>query len=107
MMPGLPLSSIPQSKSNCHAGACLELFQAIGRFVLTFIEAHQASKMICKVWSLKSQIKTRAPLEEIITLSNEVFKDCESDTAVWIRNLGNPTRKTAEGHDRVKQTAGS
>ena len=36
-----------------------------------------------------------------------MFKDFESDMAVGIRNLGNPTRKTAEGNDTVKQTAGS
>ena len=71
------------------------------------MEAHQASKMICKVRSLKSRIKTHSFLEEIITSSNEVFKDCVSDMAVEIQKLGNPTRETAENNDTVKQIAGS
>jgi hypothetical protein len=107
MMPGLPVSSIQQWKWNRHEGACLELFQAKGRFEPTFIQAHQASKMICKVWSLKSQIKTRSFLEEIIPSSNQVCKDCVSDMAVEIQMLGNPTRQTAENNDTVKQIAGS
>jgi len=107
MMPGLPVSSIPQCKSNRHEAACLEFFQAIGRFEPTFMEAHQASKMICKVRSLKSRIKTRSFLEEIITSRNEVFKDCVSDMAVEIQTLGIPTRETAENNDTVKQIAGS
>jgi len=45
-------------------------------------------------------------LEEIITSSNEVFKDYVSDMAVEIRTLGNLTQKTAENNDTVKQTAG-
>jgi len=49
MMPGLPVSSNPQCKWNRHNSACPEVFWAIGRFEFTFIEAHQASKMICKV----------------------------------------------------------
>ena len=96
MMPGLPFSSIPQCKQNRHEGTCLELFQAIGCFEPTFIEAHHASKMICKVRSLKSRIKTRSFLEEIITPRKEVFKDCESDMVVKFRMLGNPTWKIAE-----------
>jgi len=63
--------------------------------------------MIFKVWSLKSRIKTRSFLEEIITSSNEVFKDCVSDMAEEIRKLCNPTRETAKNHDTVKQIAGS
>jgi len=63
--------------------------------------------MICKVRSLKSRIKTRSYLEEIITCSNEVFNDCVSDTAVEIPELGNPTQETAENNDTVKQIAGS
>jgi hypothetical protein len=63
--------------------------------------------MICKVRSLKSQIKTCSFLEEIITWSNEVFKECVSDMLVQIRKWGNPTRETAENHDTVKQTVGS
>jgi hypothetical protein len=91
MMPGLPVSSIPQCKENRHEGACLEFFQAIGRFEPIYMEAHQASKMICKVRSLKSRIKTPSFLEEIITSSNEVFKDCVFDMAVDIRKRANPT----------------
>jgi len=91
MMPGLPVSSIPQCKYHLHEGACLELFRAIVRFEFTFIEAHQASEMICKVTSLKSQINTGSFLEEIIFSSNEVFKDLESNMAVGIRQVVNPT----------------
>ena len=64
MMPGLPVSSIPQCKYNRHEGSSLESFHVIGCFGSTFIEAHQASKMSCKVRSLKSQMKTRLFLEE-------------------------------------------
>jgi len=46
-------------------------------------------------------------LEEIITSSNEVFKDCVSDMVVEIRKLGDPTWKTAENNDTGKQIAGS
>ena len=45
-------------------------------------------------------------LEEIITSSNEVFNDCESDKAVGIRKLGNLTRETAESNVTGMQTAG-
>jgi len=101
MMPGLPVSSVPQCKENHHEGACLELFQAIGHFEPTFIEAHQASNMICKVWSLTSRITTRLFLEEIITSRKEVFKDFESDMAVRIRKLGSSTQKNAESNITV------
>jgi len=107
MMPGLLVSSIPQCNYDRHKSGCRELFQAIGRIDLTFIEDHQVSKMICKIRSLKSRIKTGSFLEEIITLNNEVFQDYKSDMAVRIRMLGHPTRKTAESNDTVKQTAGS
>jgi len=107
MMPGLPVTSIPQCKLNRHEVACLEIFQAIGRFEPTFIEAHQTSKMMCKVWSLKLRIKTGSYLEEIINSCNEVFKDCVSDMVVDIRKPGYPTRETAENNNTVKQTAGS
>jgi len=102
MIPGLLVSSIPQCKWNCHEDTCLESFQGIGLFEPTFIEAYQASKMICKVRSLKSQIKTRSFLEEIITSSNEAFKDLESDMVVGSRKLGNLTRNTAECYGRAK-----
>ena len=46
-------------------------------------------------------------LEDIITSSNEVFKDCVSDMAVEIQELGNPTRETAKNNHTVKQIAGS
>jgi hypothetical protein len=107
MMPGLAVSTIPQCKKNRHDGECLEFFQALGRFEPTFFEAHQPSKMMCKLSSLKSRMNTCSFLEEIITSSNEVFKDLVSDMAVEIRKLGNPTRKTAENNHTVKPTAGS
>jgi len=91
MMPGLPVSPIPQCEWKRHQSTCLELFLAIGRFELTLIEAHQASKTICKLRSLKSRMKTRSFLEGIKTSSDDVSKDIDSDMAVEIRNLGNPT----------------
>jgi len=63
--------------------------------------------MICKVWSLKSQIKTLSFLEDIITSSKEVFRDFESEEAVGIRKLGNPTRETAGNTNIVEPTADS
>jgi len=63
--------------------------------------------MTSKVRSLKSQIKTRSFLKEIIPSNNEVFKDSVSDMAREIRKLGITTRKTAKNNDTVKQTAGS
>jgi hypothetical protein len=107
MMSGLPVSSIPQCKQNRHEGACLQFFQAIGPFEPTFSEAHQASKMICKVRLLQSRIKTGSFLEQITTSSNELFKDCSSDMAVEIRKLGNPTRETTDNNNTVQHMVGS
>ena len=107
MMPGLPVSSILQCNWNHHEGACLELIQAIGRLESTFVEAHQASKMICDVRLLKAGIKTRLILDKIITVSNEVFNNFESNMAVGITKLCDPARKTAEGNDTVQDTLGS
>jgi len=87
--------------------SCLALFQAIGCFESTFIDADQASKMSCNVRSLKSRIMTRSFLEDIITSSSEVFKDFESNMAVGIRQLGNLTRKTAQSNDTAKHAAWS
>jgi hypothetical protein len=42
-----------------------------------------------------------------MTSSKEVFKDFESDMAVGIGQLGNPTQETAEYNDTVKQTSGT
>jgi len=50
--------------------------------------------MISKVRSLKSGIKIYSFLEEIITSSNEVFKDFGSARVEEIRKLGDPTRET-------------
>ena len=52
-------------------------------------------------------MKTRWFLEDIITSSNAVFKDIESNIVLSYRNLGNPTRKVTESNDTVKQTVGS
>ena len=71
------------------------------------MEAHQASKMICKVRSLKSRIKTHSFLEKIITSSNDVFKDNVSDMAVRNRMLGIPTRESADNNDIIRPTVGS
>jgi len=52
-------------------------------------------------------MKTHSFSEEVITSSYEVFNDVEWDMAVANENLGNLTRKTAEGNNTVKQTVGS
>jgi len=106
-IPGLPVSSIPQCKQNLHQDACLELFHVIGHFEPTFIKAQQASKKIWKVRSLKPPISTRSLLAEIITSSNKVFKDLESNMAVGIRTLGNATCETAESNLIVTENADS
>jgi len=54
----LPFCCIPQCKLNQQDGACLDLFQATGHSEPIFIEANQASNVICNVQSLKSRIKT-------------------------------------------------
>jgi len=46
-------------------------------------------------------------LEEIITSSNEVFKDCVSDMVVEIGKLGISTWETAKNNDTVTQNADS
>jgi hypothetical protein len=46
MIPGLPVSAIPQGKYNHHHNAYQQLLQAVGYFKDSFIEAHHASKMI-------------------------------------------------------------
>jgi hypothetical protein len=63
--------------------------------------------MICEVWSLKSEMETCSLFEEIITSSNDVYKDFESDMAVGIRMQGNPTQETAKGNNTTKQNASS
>jgi hypothetical protein len=63
--------------------------------------------MTSQEWSLNSRIKRRSFLKEIITSRNQVFKDFESDMAVGITKLGNPTGDTAEINDTIQQTAGS
>jgi hypothetical protein len=73
----------------------------MGRFEPTFIEAHNASKILYQVKSLKLRIKTASFLDEIITSRNEVFKGFVSEMAVEIRKLGNKTRKTAQNTNTV------
>jgi len=107
MIPGLLVASTSQCKWNRHQGACLEIFQAIGRFEPSFFEAHHSSKMNCNVWSLKSRMKTGSFLEEIITSTKVVFTDFEYDISVRIRRLVDPTRKTGKINNTVKQTASS
>jgi hypothetical protein len=107
MIPGLSVSSIPPCNWNHHNGACVELFQAVGHFEPRFIQAHQVSRMSCNIRSLKSRIKTGSLLEEMITLSKEVFKDVASHKTVEIGKPGNPTRDNAESNDIVEQTSGS
>jgi hypothetical protein len=52
-------------------------------------------------------MKTCSFLEEIINSRKEVFKDVESNMAVEIWKLGNPTRETAEHIDTVKRSTDS
>jgi len=63
--------------------------------------------MICKVTSLKLQIKGCSFLDDIITSSNEIFTDFESDIAEGISKLGNSACGTVETIVIVKQEAGS
>jgi hypothetical protein len=102
MMPGLPVYSIPPCQYNRHEGACPAWFQATCRIEHTFIEAHQVSMMICKVRSLKSWIKTRSFVQDIITSCKAVFRDFVSDIADgnWI--LGNLIRVTVKGYVIVR-----
>jgi len=46
-------------------------------------------------------------LDNITASSNEVFEDFESDMEVGIRQLGNPTPKTAESNNTAKHAVGS
>jgi len=97
-MTGLAVSSFLQSKLKRYEGPCLELLHAVGRFELTFIAAHQASKMLCDVGLLKSRIKTPSFLDDIITSSNEVFIDWESDMVEGIWMLREFSWQTDEGY---------
>jgi hypothetical protein len=63
--------------------------------------------MICKVKSLKSQVKTSSFLEDIITSSNEVLKDFESNRVVGISKLGNANQETAKNNVIVMRNTGS
>jgi len=101
MMPGLPVSSIPQCKWKCPKDVCLELFQAIECFECTFIEAHKVWNMVCKVRSLKWWIKTREFLEDITITRNMAFEDSESDITRGIWKLGNSTWETVKSYLKV------
>jgi len=102
MMPGLPVSSITQCKLNRHAGACLESFEAIESVKSSIIEVQQASNMIWRLRSFKSRIKTRSFLEDIITSSNEVFIDVESDMVFGIWLLCNSGWVAVKSYNIVK-----
>jgi hypothetical protein len=108
IFPRLPVSSNPRCKFNPHEDTCLELFRAIGLFHPTFIEPNQPLTMMCNVRAPKSQMTlTHSSLNEIITSSNKVFKDFESEMAVGSRKLGHPTWQAARSNVTIKQTAGS
>jgi len=96
MMPVMQVSSILQCKSNCQEGACLELFQAIGCFEPTFMEAYQALIMICNVRLLKSRIKTTWLFEHIPTSSKVVLRDFESVMVVELWKLCNSSWETVK-----------
>jgi hypothetical protein len=57
---------------NRHAGECPELLHITVHCVSTFMDVHQASKVICKVSSVKSRKKTGFYFAKYITLSEEV-----------------------------------
>jgi hypothetical protein len=82
MMPGLPVCSIPQWKSKCHNGECLELVQAIACYEPTFIDSDQGSNIMSQVRLIKSRIETFWFLEDITTSCNVVFMDWDSDMAI-------------------------
>jgi len=94
IMPGLLFSSIPQCKQNRHNGAFVKLFQGMEHFKPTFVEAHEASNMIRNGTSLKFRKNSSPCLDDIITSSNKVFEDFESDIAVGIWTQRNPTCET-------------
>jgi len=102
MMPWQLVSSIPRWPLNCQEGACYEWFRVIGRFEPASIEAHWVSNMICKVWSLKSGIRTHSFLEYSITSSNEVFEEFESAIAIGIWKWRNSTWETVKSYVIVK-----
>jgi len=52
-------------------------------------------------------MNTRSFLDKGTALGDEVFTGFESDMAVGIIQLGNPTPKTAESNDTAKHTVGS
>jgi len=54
--------------------------------------------MISKVRSLKSRIKTRPALEDIITSTNDVLSSGESTTMVEIWKLRNLSWKTVKSY---------
>jgi hypothetical protein len=78
------------------------VIESIGCFEPTFIEAHQASKMICNVRSLKSRIKTGSFSEHVITSSNNVFGEFVFDIGVGNGTLRNSTWFTVKGYVIVK-----
>jgi hypothetical protein len=98
IMPGLLVSSILQCKMKCHGGACLELFRAIGRIEPRLIEAHPAWNIVYKVQLLKFQFKTHLFLYDIITSTNKVFRDWESDMVVRSWKLCNSSWETVKGY---------
>jgi len=98
MIPGLPVYSFPQCKLTRQEGACLELLHPMGCFEPTFIETQQTSNMICNVRWLNSWIKTRSFLKDIITSSNEVFIDWESDMVVAIWRLCKFSSETVKSY---------
>jgi len=50
---------------------------------------------------------TRSFLEEIMTSSKDVLKYFDLEMAIGIRNVSNPTQKSAADNDTVTQSAGS
>jgi len=94
MMPGLLAISIPMFKYIYPEDTCFELFQPIGCFEPTFIDAYQVWRIICNIRMLKSRTMTHCILEEIITSSNEQLKDWEFNMVGGIWSLRNSSWET-------------
>jgi len=102
VMPWQLVFSILQCTFYRHDGECLHLFQTMGPCKPMKIEANWASNIICKVRLLKSQIMTPSSVQDILTSSNEVYIDTESEIMEGIWWLHNPTCEPAISYIMVK-----
>lgn len=101
------MSSIPQCKQKRHECASQELFHPNGRVKSSFIDTHQALNMICTGRWVKLQIKTHLCFHDIITSSNQMFIDWESDMAVECQRVCHSAQETIEGDIIIEYNAGA